>query len=169
MTLLRLLTILLRSLTMTHSPAHLDLFLSPNTSICSTMAFPPLGNSDDIVVSVSTDFPSNSPWDALLHCISYDYSPADWDSLCDNLRDVPWENIFKLLASAATSEFCEWVQVGIDACIPHRKYQARPHSSPWFSAACAAAIVHRNPFFHLYQKDKSFESKVRFRQDSNHC
>ena len=113
-----------------HNPAILDLFISSDASICSTMALPPLGNSDDIVVSVSTDFPSNSPWDALLHCISYDYSPADWDSLCDNLRDVPWENIFKLLASAATSEFCEWVQVGIDACIPHRKYQARPHSSP---------------------------------------
>ena len=69
-----------------HSPTLLDLFISSGASICSTMAFPPLGNSDDIAVSVSTDFPSNSPWDALLHCISYDYSPADWDSLCDNLR-----------------------------------------------------------------------------------
>ena len=28
-----------------HSPALLDLFLSSDTSICSTMAFPPLGNS----------------------------------------------------------------------------------------------------------------------------
>ena len=35
-------------------------------------------------------------------------------SLCDHLRDVPWENIFKLGASAASSEFCELVQVGID-------------------------------------------------------
>ena len=39
--------------------------------------------------------------------------PADWDSLHNRLRDVPWENIFKLHASAATSEFCEWVGVGI--------------------------------------------------------
>ena len=29
-----------------HSPALLDLFLSSEASICSTMAFPPLGNSD---------------------------------------------------------------------------------------------------------------------------
>ena len=36
-----------------------------------------------------------------------------------------------------------------------------------FSAACAAAIVHRNHFFCLYQKDKSSESKVKFRQASN--
>ena len=47
---------------------------------------------------------------------------------------------------AAASEFCEWVQVGIDVYIPHRKYQVKSHSSPWFLAACAAAIVHRNHF-----------------------
>ena len=84
------------------------------------------------------------------------------------MRDVPWEDIFKLPASAAASEFCEWVQVGIDVYIPHRKYQVKPHSSPSFSAACAAAIVHRNHLF-LYQKDKSSESKAKFRQASNCC
>ena len=57
------------------------------------------------------------------------------------MRDVPWEDIFKLSASAAASEFCEWVQVGIDVYIPHRKYQVKPHSPPWFSAAYAAALV----------------------------
>ena len=92
-----------------------------------------------------------------------------WDGLHDHLRDVPWEDIFKLSASAAASEFCEWVQVGIDVYIPHRKYQVKPHSSPWFSAACAAAIVHRNHFFRLYQQNKSSESKVKFRQASNRC
>ena len=85
------------------------------------------------------------------------------------MRDVPWEDIFKLSASAAAGEFCEWVQVGIDVYIPHRKYQVKPHSSPWFSAACAAAIVHRNHFFRLYQKDKSSDFKVKFRQASNCC
>ena len=35
-----------------HSPALLDLFLSSDTSICSTMAFHPLGNSDHVFVSV---------------------------------------------------------------------------------------------------------------------
>ena len=75
-------------------------------------------------------------------------------------RHVSWEDIFKLGASAAGGEFCEWVQVGIDEYIPHRKYQVKPHSSSWFSAACAAAIVHRSHFFHLYQKDKSSNSKV---------
>ena len=133
------------------------------------MAFPPLGYSDHVVVSVSIDFPINSKQDTLFHCVAYDYSFADWDGLRDHLRDVPWEDIFKLSVSAAASEFCEWVQVGIDVYIPHRKYQVKSHSSPWFSAACAAVIVHRNHFFCLCQQNKSSESKVKFRQASNHC
>ena len=56
-----------------------------------------------------------------------------------------------------------------DVYIPHQKYQVKPHSSPWFSADCAAAIVNKNHFFHLYQKDKSSGSKVKFRQASNCC
>ena len=39
-----------------HSPALLDLFISSDASICSTKAFPPLGNSDHVVVSASIDF-----------------------------------------------------------------------------------------------------------------
>ena len=103
-----------------HSPALLDLFISSDTSICSTMAFPPLANSDHVVVSVSIHFPTNSQWDAPFHHIGYNYSRADWDGLCDHLRDVQWEDIFKVGASAASSEFCEYVQVRIDVYIPHR-------------------------------------------------
>ena len=150
-----------------HSLAVLDLFISSDASISSIMAFPPLGNSDQVVVSVSIDFPVNSKQDTMFHCVAYDYSRADWDGLHDHLRDVPWEDIFKLSASAAASEFCEWVQIGIDVYIPHRKYQVKPHSSGWFLATCHAAIVHRNHFFRLYQQNKSSESKVKFRQASN--
>ena len=152
-----------------HSPALLDLFLTSNASICSTLAFPPLGNSDHVVVSVFINFPINSKQDTPFHRVAYDYSRAGWDGLRDHLRDVRWEDIFKLSASAPASEFFEWVQVGNDVYIPHGKYQVKPHSSPWFSAACAAAIVHRNHFFRLYQQNKSSESKVKFRQASNRC
>ena len=102
-----------------HSPAFLDLFISSDASICSTMAFPPLGNSDHVVVSVSIDFPINSKQDTSFHHVAYDYPRADWDCLRDHLRDVPWEDIFKLSASAAASEFCELIQVRIDLYIPH--------------------------------------------------
>ena len=71
------------------------------------MVFPPLANFNvSIVVSVTIDFPSNSKRDALFHHIAYDYR-AHWDGCCDHLRDVPWKDIFKLVASAAACEFCE--------------------------------------------------------------
>ena len=56
----------------------------------------------------------------------------DWDGLCDHFRDVPWDDIFKLGASAVAAEFCECFQVGIDVYFPHRIYQVMPHSFPWF-------------------------------------
>ena len=154
-TLPRLLTFLLASHCGSHSPALLDSFISSEVSICSAVAFRLLVNSDHVVVSVSIDFPSYSQRDASFHCIAYDYSRADWDGLRDHFRDVPWEDIFKLSVSAAASEFCE--------------YQVKPHSFPWFLASCAAAIVHRTFFFRLYQKDKSSESKVKFKQAINRC
>ena len=62
-----------------HSPVLLDLFISSDTSICSTMAFPPLRNYDHVLVSVSIDFPSNSEPEAPFHHIAYDSSCTDWD------------------------------------------------------------------------------------------
>ena len=59
-----------------HNPSLLDLFVSSDVSICSTMDFLPLGNSD-VVVSISIDFASNSKQDAPFQCIAYDYSRAD--------------------------------------------------------------------------------------------
>ena len=115
----------------------------------------PSENSDHVVGSVSIDFPSNSKQDAPLHRMAYDYSRADWDGLPDQLIDVLWEGIFKLSSFAATSDFCEWFQVGIDLYIPCRKYQVKLLSSPWFSAVCVAAIVHGNLCIRLYHQNKS--------------
>ena len=63
----------------------LDLFLLAR----STMAFPPSGNSDHVVVSVSIDFPINSKQDSPFHCMVYDYSHVDWDGLRNHLRYAP--------------------------------------------------------------------------------
>ena len=135
-----------------HSSTVLNLFLSSDASICSTLVFPPLENSDHVGVSVSLGFPSFSQRVDPFHCIAYDSSRSDWVGLRDHLEDVPWEDISKLGASAASSEFCEWVQVGMDVYIPHRKYQVKSLSFPWFSAVCAAVIVHRNHFFSFVPK-----------------
>ena len=104
--------------------------------------------------------------DIPLHWIAYDYSCADCYGLCDHLRDVSWEDIFKFSASAATSEFCEWVQVGVDVYIHDLKYQVKRYLSPWFSAACPTTIAPRN---RLYQQNKSSESKVKLRQANSRC
>ena len=131
-------------------------------------AFSPFGNVDHVFVLVSIDFPIKLKQDAPFHRITYDYCRADCDGLRDHLRDVPWKDVFKLNPSTSVSECCEWVQVGIDVYIPHRKYQVKLHSSPLFPAACAAAIAHRNRFFRLYKQNKP-ESNVNFRQANNYC
>ena len=58
-----------------HSLSLLDLFLSSDASICCTMAFPPLGDSDNVVVSVSNDFLSNSVGSPVSQ--AYAYSRTD--------------------------------------------------------------------------------------------
>ena len=40
---------------------------------------------------------------------------------------------------------------------------------PWLSAACVAAIVHRNNFFCLYQQNKFSKPKLKFIWASNYC
>ena len=114
------------------------LVLSSNPIICSTLAFL---SSRISVVPDSIDFPSNSEGDAPFHHLAYDYSFADWESLGNYLRDVLWKDTFELGASAVSSEFCEWMQVGIDAYIPCQNYQVRAHLfTLWLSSDYAAAI-----------------------------
>ena len=82
---------------------------------------------------------------------------------------IPQEDIFKLGASVAGTELCEWVQVRIDVYIPHRKYRIKSYSSASFSAASTAAIAHRNNFFCLHRQNKSSASKVKLRQATDPC
>ena len=150
-----------------HSPALLNLFLLMLVFVLQWLSL-----HWEILIMLffqfQIDFPGNWKQDALFHLIARDYYCTDWGGLYDHLRDVPWEDIFKLSASGAVSEFCEWVQVGIDVYIPHCKCQFKPHLFLWFWTACVAAIVHKNHFFGMYQQNKSSEPKIKFRQASNH-
>ena len=69
------------------------------------MVIRPLRNSDHVVVTFSIYLSSNSQRHAPIHRIAYEYSRADWNGLCNHLRSVLWEDIFKLSASAAFSDF----------------------------------------------------------------
>ena len=140
MTLLRWLTFLLGSLTVTLTVLLFWIYFFSDTSICSTMAFPPLGNSDHVFVSVSIYFPINSKWDAPFHRIAYNYSHADWDGPCDHLRDVSYEDIFNFSASAAASKFCAWQLEGVQplpkmvpapTCPPPQLNMKKPSAPPF--------------------------------------
>ena len=73
-TLLSWLTFLLRSQLWLPQSCFFYLFISSDASICFTTAFTPFGNSDLVVVSVCSDFPWNSLWDAMFHGITYHIS-----------------------------------------------------------------------------------------------
>ena len=73
----------------------------------STICFFSTKSSNHVVVSVSIDFPATSKPNAPFHRIAYDYSRADRNGLHDRLRDIPWEDIFKISAPASASECSE--------------------------------------------------------------
>ena len=74
-----------------HSPTLLDLFLSSSdASICSTMLLVVLSLHWEILIMLLSQFPLTFQ---LIHNRmprAYDYSCADWEGLCDHLREVPW-------------------------------------------------------------------------------
>ena len=90
-----------------HSPAVLSFFLSSDPNIYFAVVFRPLVNSDHVVASVSIGFPSNLKGIAPFHCTAFDHFFADWEGLCDHLRDVLREDVFKHDTSAGAAEFCE--------------------------------------------------------------
>ena len=59
-------------------------------------------------------------------------------------------------------------RLGIDFYIPNRKFQLKPHSSPWFTPSCAAAIAHRNHYFHQYHRNSTPENTKLFFDSRNH-
>ena len=79
-----------------HSPALLDLFIS--SELVFVLQW--LSLHWEILIMLSSQFPSNfhhiHNGMPMFHCVAYDYSLVDWDGLRDHLRDVTWEDIFKL-------------------------------------------------------------------------
>ena len=103
-TLLRWLSFLLGSQTVI---LLLDLSLSSDTSIFFYNGFPSIGKFWSCRLSfhwLSIKFKTGCP--VSLHSLWLFLCWLGWS--CDHLRDVPWKDIFKLDASAAASEFCEF-------------------------------------------------------------
>ena len=72
-------------------------------------------------------------------------------------------------ADECAAEITSWIHSGINAFIPSKRFQVKPHSSPWFTPACAAAIAHRNHYFHIFHRDNSNENKHNYTDARNNC
>ena len=46
--------------------------------------------------------------DTPFHSRAYNYSHVDWDGLCGHLKDVSWEDISEIDASATGTDFVSW-------------------------------------------------------------
>ena len=131
-----------------HSLALLDLFISSDATISSTMAFPPFRNSNHVVVLVSIDFPINSQnrmscfmvWLMSILVLIGMVFVTIWDMI----RGTISSNSVLLMLPV---NFMSWFSLELMYISLISKYQVKPHSSPWFSSACDAAIVHREHFF----------------------
>ena len=152
-----------------HLPSLLDLCLVSDPSQCSVSPHSPLGSSDHCLISLKLLSRSSTSKESPYHRTSYNYSKADWDSFRDFLRDGPWVEIFCLPADNCASYVTSWIQAGMESFIPSRRFQVKPHSSPWFSSSCAAAISNRNHYFHIYHQNNSPENKRLFTLARNHC
>ena len=152
-----------------HSPSLLDLCLVSQPDMCTVSCETPLGRSDHVVVSLCMKQQATitaSPYHRIL-------LTTIWKGIGihfrDFLRDAPLDNFFSLSADNCAAEVTKWIQSGIESFVPHQRFQVKLHSSPWFSAACAAAISHCNHFFRQYCRNKTPENKRFFSTARNHC
>ena len=153
-----------------HTPSCLDLcFASHPDEISSIGPLPQLGKSDHIVLRLSLKLPSASAHESPYHRVSYNYERGKWDAFRDFLRDLPWDGVFSLPADSCATEIAEWLRIGIEEFIPHRRYQVKPHSVPWFSPDCSAAIATRNHHYHCYRSNPSTSNRASFRKARNDC
>ena len=146
----------------------LDLFLTTNPDNYHHKVSSPLGTSDHCVVTVTSDTLFSRP-SAPFHRTVYKYSKADWCGFRTFLSQVPWGSVLSGNVNAAAQEVTEWIQIGMNTYIPTRTYQQKPHSQPWFTPECAAAICQRNFYFHKYQRDRTVRNLSSFKAARRRC
>lgn len=146
----------------------LDLFLSSIPENFSHKVSSPLGTSDHCVVSVKCNQVLSTP-SVPYHRTVYKYSKADWCGFRSFLSQIPADLILSDNVHKSAQELSEWLQIGMKAYIPHRSYQVKPHSQPWFTPECAAAICQRDHFFHQYRRNRIAANLDQYRAARKHC
>ena len=111
-------------------------------------------------------------WPLIKNCVHYIFASLFFNSTWENLSNR--KNIY------LRSSFCSWnnqinsifsnFMKSSNALSTKQKFISLNNLGNKQSVnEIWSFYAHRNHFFHLYQKDKSFDSKVKFRQASNHC
>ena len=77
---------------------------------------------------------NNSKENSTFHSRTYNYSHADFNSLCGHLRDASYEDISELGASAGGTDFVSWSKLEL-MYISLIINQFKPHVALSFSAA----------------------------------
>ena len=122
----------------------------------------PVPHNEEIPIPIFTELPE-------IQCEPTYTELQGIPSSNEAIEYVPWLDIFRNDSTCAAKEITEWVEIAIDCYIPHRTFQLKPHSSPWFTSFCAAAIAHRNHYFHQYHRNATPENKKLFCDSRNHC
>ena len=146
----------------------LDLFLTSIPESFSHKVTSPLGSSDHCVVTVKCKQVFSAP-SVPFHRTVYRYSKADWCGFRSFLSQVAENLIISDDVHKSAQELSEWLQIGMQAYIPHRSYQVKPHSQPWFTPECAAATCQRNHFFHQYRRNRNADNLEQYRAARKHC
>ena len=119
------------------------------------------------VVSVKCSQILSTP-SAPFHRTVWQYSKADWCGFRSFIRDIA-DKILSESVHKSAHELSEWLLTGMETYIPHRTYQVKPHSQPWFTPECAAAICQRDHFFHQYRRNRNADNLNQYRAARRHC
>ena len=114
MTLIRLLTFLLRSLIVTFTVLLFCIYLF---LLYLVFALLWLSLHSKILILLWPQFPLallQPQMEMSLFITQLYYSRTDWDCLCIQLKAIPWKDIFNFGICAAPTEFCLCIQVGTD-------------------------------------------------------
>ena len=118
---------------------YLHLFLTSAPEFFSHKATSPLGSSDNCVVTVKCEQLFLAP-SVPFHRTVYRYAKADWCGFRSFFSQVSEDLIINDDVHKSAQELAEWLQFGMNAYIPHRSYQVKPHSQTWFTPVCSCNL-----------------------------
>ena len=125
--------------------------VSSSASVSSTIVFPPLGNSNNVLVLGCNNFSSSLKGDVPFHYTAFDYSRADWDGPRDNLTDA-YRRISLNFVLSRLLNFVSWSRLELMNILFIPNIKSSLIYLHAFSLVSPTAISQRNHLFVLSKK-----------------